>query len=129
MRKSYSKIRHIQESNLRLEKRFLNENIKDQNLSDENDDSPESFEEPIPSDDDEFEEINSDDIQDYGFDYEDDDADDKRYKEFLRKKIKPSSIQYPTRRWDKGDEEYKPYSPLKSSDMDLITFLKSKEKD
>lgn len=118
MRKSFSKIRHIQESNLRLEKRFLKEN----------DDYPESFEEPISSSDDDFEEIELDDLQDYGFDYEEDDeAENKRYKEFLRKKIKPSSIQYPIKRWDKGDEDYKPYSPLKSTDIDLSTYLRSKK--
>jgi len=117
MNRSFSKIRHIQKTNDEIEKRFLRESVEDLDIEDEFETNPE--EENIDL------EFDPEEIQDFGFDYEEEDDENRKYKEFLRKKFRPSPIKYPTKRWDKKDAVYKPYSPIKSTDMDLDTYLRS----
>lgn len=70
-----------------------------------------------------------DDILDYGFDYSsEDDFEDKMKQKNITKKVRSISHEFPVKqssRWSKSDDSYKPYSPIKSDDMDLDTYLKS----
>jgi hypothetical protein len=72
-----------------------------------------------------------DDIEDLGFDYEEEDEyDDESQKElmfrdFMRKNKTSSAGIVSGVRWEKGD--YKPYNPIKPSDMPLEKYLKMKK--
>lgn len=84
--------------------------------------------EDLPIDDEE------DYIEDYGFDIEDDM--DSEYEDLQRnlnlrqslKKSKPASSGIgDSKRWEKADENPKPWSPIKPSDMPLSKYLNSKK--
>jgi len=97
--------------------------IKEQEGFDQLDDTPLEDE---PSLDDE------DDIEDFGFDVEDDFNDDDEFqhkmksKEHMRK-YKPSGLSIGAgTRWDSDSE--KEWSPIKPTDLPLDKFLKSKYK-
>lgn len=135
MNRSFSKIRHIQEANQRLEKRFLVEAPKDEmGLDDELDDITSDFnDEVVVSFDDEDEMNSDDDYQDMGLDYDDEmggdeyeDLDKRKYREISMKKFKPQDLYGQARRWSQGDDKYEPYNPIKKSDMNLDDYLKSK---
>lgn len=78
--------------------------------------------------DDEFEddiEMDGDDeIQDFGFDYEEDDDEDALEKMKSRKIFKPSPVQHGRSEWKKEWET--PYNPIKPSDLPLDKYLMSK---
>ena len=79
--------------------------------------------------DDEFEddiEMDGDDeIQDFGFDYEEDDDEDALEKIKSRKMFKPSPVQHGRSEWKKEWET--PYNPIKASDLPLDKYLASKK--
>lgn len=112
MNRSFSKIRHIIEANQKLEKRFLIEQNID-NFDFEDDDSELENEEP--------------EIQDYGFDYEPEIEDEPAISP-KGKKI-PKIMPITRTRFEKGDENYIPFSPIKKTDMDLAKYLATKKKD
>jgi hypothetical protein len=78
--------------------------------------------------DDEFEdniEMDGDDeIQDFGFDYEEDDDEGALEKMKNRKMFKPSPVQHGRSEWKKEWET--PYNPIKPSDLPLDKYLMSK---
>jgi len=75
--------------------------------------------------DDEYIDQESDDIQDFGFDYEEDIEDIEDFEKMKRRrKMKPSSFEYGTSEWKKEWE--KPYSPIKPTDLPLDKYLASK---
>lgn len=75
--------------------------------------------------DDEYIDQEIDDIQDFGFDYEEDSDDIENFEKIkMRRKLKPSSIQYGGSEWKKEWE--KPYNPIKSTDLPLDKYLASK---
>lgn len=79
--------------------------------------------------DDEFEddiEMDGDDeIQDFGFDYEEDDDEGTLEKMKSRKMFKPSPVQHGRSEWKKEWET--PYNPIKPSDLPLDKYLASKK--
>jgi hypothetical protein len=124
MVRSQTKIRKTLQANMLLEQRYLTkENFEDL--------EPEEFDTPledVPSlfDDEE------DNVEDFGFDIEDDeDFDDlegfdkeMKFKDTMKKnKLGSVGIGAGTR-WDKDSE--KEYSPIKDTDLPLDKFLKSK---
>lgn len=74
--------------------------------------------------DDEDMEDDGDEIQDFGFDYEEEDEDDLE-KIKRRSKFKPAPMEYGSSEWKKEWE--KPYSPIKASDLPLDKYLKLKQ--
>jgi hypothetical protein len=75
-----------------------------------------------------FDEFDDEEIEDYGFDYEDEFDDDEFQKKMKKKhsRINALPIEYGDMQWKKEYE--KPYSPIKPSDMSLDNYLKSKNK-
>lgn len=132
MNRSFSKIRHIQESNEKLEKRFLGEIKKEPEFDDDitsyDDDEFLSDNEP-KIEDLEFGDmpIYSEDefgVQDYGFDIEEPNEfeDDFQTKMSIKDKLKnfkPIDAAGMTKRWSSGDENYRPFNPIRSGDKSL----------
>jgi hypothetical protein len=85
-----------------------------------------------PIEDEPFLDDEEDEIEDYGFDIEDDFEDDDEFQTKMRfkermKKDKPSSMGLGLGiRWDSDSE--KEWSPIKPSDTPLEKYLKSKKK-
>lgn len=98
--------------------RLVNRIIKEQPFE-PGDDDLENFE-------DDFED---DEVNDYGFDYDEPAYDDEMQSELRRKaaikRFRSAPMELPSGRPGKEEKNYKPYNPIKSTDMDLDTYLKS----
>jgi hypothetical protein len=124
MVRSQTKIRKTLQANMLLEQRYLTkENFEEL--------EPEEFDTPLEDEPSLFDD-EEDDIEDFGFDIEDDeDFDDlegfdkeMKFKDTMKKnKLGSVGIGAGTR-WDKDSE--KEYSPIKDTDLPLDKFLKSK---
>jgi len=124
MVRSQTKIRKTLQANMLLEQRYLTkENFEDL--------EPEEFDTPLEDEPSLFDD-EEDDVEDFGFDIEDDeDFDDlegfdkeMKFKDTMKKnKLGSVGIGAGTR-WDKDSE--KEYSPIKDTDLPLDKFLKSK---
>jgi hypothetical protein len=124
MVRSQTKIRKTLQANMLLEQRYLTkENFEEL--------EPEEFDTPLADEPSLFDD-EEDDIEDFGFDIEDDeDFDDlegfdkeMKFKDTMKKnKLGSVGIGAGTR-WDKDSE--KEYSPIKDTDLPLDKFLKSK---
>lgn len=73
-------------------------------------------------------------VEDFGFDYDENEYDDEMQSALRRKaamkRFKSTPMELPSGRPKKEDDTfkpYKPYSPIKSTDMDLDTYLRSKK--
>ena len=76
---------------------------------------------------DEFIDDEDNEIQDFGFDYEEDDDDETEYsKRKVRHRPISVDFKYGGPEWNKEWE--KPYSPIKSSDLPLDKYLATKKK-
>jgi len=124
MVRSQTKIRKTLQANMLLEQRYLTkENFEDL--------EPEEFDTPLEDEPSLFDD-EEDEVEDFGFDIEDDeDFDDlegfdkeMKFKDTMKKnKLGSVGIGAGTR-WDKDSE--KEYSPIKDTDLPLDKFLKSK---
>lgn len=133
MVRSQTKIRKTQQANMLLEQRYLAKENHDTVQHEEDFDDDELENTPLEDEPSLFDDEEDDTIEDFGFDVEGDFGDDTdeesfdsnmKFKDTMKKnKFGGIGIGDGTR-WDYESE--KEYSPIKSTDLPLDKFLKSK---